>query len=343
MLSASLLLLVAQPQLIRLPVGGIVPDVAQQGAKAWVAYGDRSDGYVAEIRLADGSLGASARVNSIRGSVLAGGERGPRIAAGTNTLHVAWQAPAGDGAHVWYARSTNGGKGFESQRDLLQGSVGIDMVNVAAQGRRVVVMWLDGRGGEDPASPATSSIYFVESTDGGNTFGPNTKLMASFPGRACACCTLDLTFSEEGSLKVLYRSGQGNIRDVWLLERPPGKSGFSALRVSEDNWSLKTCPMDGPRYFEGAGRPVAAWMSEGQTYWGERAGVSFLERRRLAGGPSKYPSVARAPDGSLLGIWEAEGRVHWRELPNGKSGSFDSSGHRSALFVAPDGSFRIVN
>ncbi|MCO5296547.1 MAG: hypothetical protein M9921_06805 [Fimbriimonadaceae bacterium] len=360
MLSACLLAVSASPLLVRLPVGGIVPDVAVQGSRAWVAYGDRSDAYVAEIKFGDQTLTPPVRVNSTRGSAVAGGERGPQIAAGTNALHVAWQGPQEGGAHVWYARSANGGKGFESQRDLLQGSVGVDMVTVAAMGKRVVVLWLDGRGGEDPRSPATSLIYYVESTDGGNTFGPNTKLeaysiveprsaggrvsaVAARARRACACCTMDAQFTEDGTLKVLYRSGEGNIRDVWLLERPTDRREFSALRVSEDNWSLKTCPMDGPRYFESVGRPVAAWMSDGRTYWAERAGETFLPRKQLADGPSKYPSVARGADGSLLGIWEADGRVHWRDLPDGSSGAFDSSGHRSALFVAPDGRFTIVN
>lgn len=342
MLSACLLV-VASPVLIRLPVGGIVPDVALEAPRAWVAYGDRSDGYVSEINLGDNTLTAPARINTTPGTVLTGGERGPKIAAGRNALHVAWQSPAGSEPRVWYARSVNGGKGFESQRNLLQGSIGVDMVTVAAQGNRVVVLWLDGRGGDDPQSPATSLLYFAESTDGGNTFGPNTKLRATYSGRACACCTLDAQFDQDGALKVLYRTGQGNLRDVWLLERAPGQGVFTALRVSEDNWSIKTCPMDGPRFFEGSGRPVAAWMSQGRTYVAERAGEAFLPRKPLADGPSKYPSIARAPDGSLLGIWEDGGRVHWRLLSSGESGSFESSGHRSALFLAPDGRFRIVN
>lgn len=283
------------------------------------------------------------RVNTLPGSVVAGGERGPKIAWAANTVHVAWMDTEGGRPRVAYARSANGAKSFETARNLLSSPVGIDMVTVAARNKHVAVLWLDGRGGGDPATPATSPIYLCESKDGGNTFGPNQRIGTPFSGTACACCTMSASFDADGTLSIAFRTGFNNVRDIWLLQREDGEQAFSTTRVSDDQWSLKTCPMDGPRWSSGAGRPLIAWMSAGKVWWSEKAGAAFLPRKPLTDTPAKYPMVVRSPALETLGIWEAAGRVYWRYLPEGESGSFPSSTERSAVYAGADGKFRILN
>lgn len=343
MLTTLVFVLAAAPVHVNLPVGGLVPDAARDGATTYVAYGVRPDAFVATLDEVSNTLTEGVKANSLPGTVVTGGERGPKVAAGAGHVHVAWQDPNHAVPRVWYARSANGGKSFASQRNLLTGAAGIDMVSVAARGRNVVVLWLDGRGGEDAENPVSSPIYYAESTDAGNTFGPNTKLQTPFRGTACACCTLDAQFEQDGTLSVLFRTGYRNVRDVWLLQRASGASAFSAVRVSDDKWNLKTCPMDGPRYAAGAGQQVAVWMSDKRVYWAERAGVAFLPRKTLTEGEAKYPEVARNSHGELLALWQAGAALKWGFLPGGASGSFPSSGHRAAIVVGADDRFRIVN
>ena len=333
----------APPLLVHVPIGGLVPDIAQGAGTTYVAYGGRRDAFVGVVDETKNEVVRPVRVNAIPGSVVAGGERGPKIAWASNTLHVAWMDTAGGAPRVAYARSVNGGKSFESVRNLLAGSVGIDMVTIAAKGKDVVVLWLDGRGGQDAANPATSPIYFSESMDAGNTFGPNQRIGSPFSGAACACCTLSASFSDDGTLSIAFRTGFNNVRDIWLLERESGQKAFSSTRVSDDQWSLKSCPMDGPRWAAGPGRPLIAWMSAGKVWWSEKAGASFLPRRALTDSAAKYPVVFRASTMETLGVWESAGRVHWRFLPDGESGSFASSTQRSAVYMGADGRFRIVN
>ena len=338
-----LALVSAPPLLVHVPVGGLAPDVARGGGTTYVAYGDRRDAFVGVVDEAKNTIERPVRVNDVPGTVIAGGERGPKIAWGTNALHVAWMDTKAGSQRVAYARSANRGKSFETARNLLAGSVGIDMVTVAARGRQVVVLWLDGRGGLDADNPATSPIYLCESKDGGNTFGPNQRIGSPYSGTACACCTLSASFDDDGTLSIAFRTGYKNVRDIWLLQREAGQNAFSSVRVSDDQWSLKTCPMDGPRWSAGPGRPLIAWMSAGKVWWSEKAGSAFLPRKPLTDGRAKYPMVARSPAGEVLGVWEEGGKVHWRNLPEGESGAFPSSGERSAVYVGADGRFRIIN
>ena len=44
----------------------------------------------------------------------------------------------------------------------------------------------------------------------------------------------------------MFRSAERNIRDFYVLKGRPDDNKFMAIRVNEDNWELKTCPMCGP-------------------------------------------------------------------------------------------------
>ena len=48
----------------------------------------------------------------------------------------------------------------------------------------------------------------------------------------------------------------------------PGENKFAAIRVNEDNWELKTCPMCGPELTVTPGGPqLCAFMSRHKVYW----------------------------------------------------------------------------
>lgn len=291
---------------VRLPVGAVCPDA--EGT--CVVYAQRGDAYLRSE--------TPVRINSRPGSVEAGGERGPKIALAGPTLGVVWQDDYRNGAHVWFTRSADGGKSFSPQADLLEGKTpGIDHPAIAARGRRIVVLWLDGRSGPDPQAPTTSTIWYRLSDDAGATFGPMRELSANAKLRACACCSFDPTFEPDGTLKIAFRSGIESIRDIWTASGDAGTNHFVLERISRTGWKFDGCPMDGPRQ---SGRHIAYAVD----------GKCYADGRLL--GPGRYPNVR-----GDLASWQEGRKLHWRNLTTGRSGVEDAGEDRACLTGGADG------
>lgn len=291
---------------VRLPVGAVCPDAEGR----FIVYAQGGNAYLRGA--------TSVRINARADSVEAGGERGPKVALAGAVLGVAWQDDYRHGAHVWFARSTDGGKTFAPQIDLLEGKTpGIDHPAIAAQGQRVVVLWLDGRSGPDPAAPTTSTIWYRLSEDAGASFGPMRELSADGKLRACACCSLDPVFESDGTLKIAFRSGIGSVRDIWTASGDPGVNRFVLKRISRTGWKFEGCPMDGPR--QSGGR--IAYAVDGKCY---------VDGRLLGAG--RYPNVRGA-----VATWQEGRKLHWLNLATGQSGIEEAGEDRACLFDGADG------
>ncbi len=303
---------------LRVPMGGLCPDaVFDHGAVSFV-YGDGKDGWYR----GSGSK-APVRINSIPGTVIAGGERGPKIAALGDRTFAVWQGDYRQGPHVWVSRGD--AKGFETQRDLLDAKTpGIDQVAVASQANKVVVLWLDGRGGQDADNPVTSTIWYALSRDAGATFGPNREIMALPRLRACACCSFAARFGSDGRLEVTYRGGCFNVRDIWRAVGTPESDEWKVAQLTHTGWKFEGCPMDGPR----AAGSHFAYSINGQCY----ADGAVL-------GAGKYANVSS----SGIATWQDGNRMFWKNLDTGHRGSFDGVAARVAVIVRSDGTVVIVH
>lgn len=308
---------------MRLPDRAICPSAIGDAGTVHVAYGDGKDAWYTRY-----GQTARSRINSNEGTVHSAAERGPRIALADGTICVAWQGDYRQGPHVWFARSVDGGRSFEQQKDLIKGTTpGLDEVAITASGPLVAVFWLDGRGGQDEAAPVTSTIWYSFSADSGETFGPNLQVQAQEKLRACACCSLDAMLMQSGIVRIAYRSGIGNIRDLWTVTGRPGQSKWDLTRISNENWKFQGCPMDGPRM---SGDAIVYSIS-GKSYY-----KSSPTATQILLGQGNYAGLCRTA-GDDLAVWQEDGSLNWRFMKSGASGQLPTGSSRACVTIGPGG------
>jgi hypothetical protein len=236
----------ADVKTIRAPNHGEVPEVVLDAKGVLhMTYGRGLPGDGFYVRSTDGgkTFTEPVRVNRRVGTVTTGMERGPKLALGKDgTIHVVWLGYYKNSGGVFYSRSTDGGKTFEPERNLLEPVYGADNATVAADADgNVVALWTGGFPGtkEDPESPTASPIILARSTDNGRTFSKNELLKSDHPasGRACGCCRLNAQVAGD-NLYVGFRGGYQNLRDPYLLRGPKAENNFHVVRVSKDDWEF---------------------------------------------------------------------------------------------------------
>jgi hypothetical protein len=95
----------------------------------------------------------------------------PRIAVSGSTIHVAWADYRTGLWQVWYKRSTDYGATWQDDVQLSNGTGIIEVPEVAVADLGVHVVWQDSRHGLN-----NHEVYYVHSTDGGATWGAETRL-----------------------------------------------------------------------------------------------------------------------------------------------------------------------
>ncbi len=368
----------ARPEVrvLSLPEGALVPDVMMDGAGVLhMVYGLGDDAWY--VRSADNgrTFSAPVKVNTVGKVTLTMGERGPRLALGQlgilanarvrvsePSIHVVWADKWSPGVQVYprYSRSLDGGRTFEPPRALASLS-GIDGLTMAADGAGTVVAFFHQvTPGQQLEVPEAHRLYLVRSTDNGATFGPEERVkIRGMDDLACSMCMMRARITADANICLAYRVANDNIRDFFLLRSPKQESAFTPLRVNEDYWELKTCPMCGPELtLDPAGRMLCAFMSRHRVYW------SALDDGRFAlhvATPANendeiYPAAFGDGKGHVLLVWQvgpmAVGRtaiVKWALYRSdgtftGKQGTLgvSTSGTKATAFLGTDGAFYIV-
>ncbi|MCB1231219.1 MAG: exo-alpha-sialidase [Verrucomicrobiae bacterium] len=274
--------------------------------------------------------GAAIAMGTIRGGQLAIGRQG--------IVHVSWMGSGetlASGAKpaeapMLYSRSTDGGKTFEPERNLITSAQGLDgggSVAADAEGN-VHVFWhapeRPGAVGEDQRG-----VWVASSTDDGAVFSPERIAWDGKVG-ACGCCGLKSFSLPTGTSFVLFRSAESpSQRDIYLLSRQSGIDGtFSGHKI--DAWNINRCPMSSAAFAASDDRLAIAWESRDRVYFqgiDSRTGAPIDTAISPEGHPhkgQKHPSLAIDEAGNLLlvwmvpGGWGAPGRVEWRVfLPDG--------------------------
>lgn len=335
-----------------------------------LVYGKEMNAYYAQSRDGGKTFSRPVQLNTRPMTVTVGMERGPKIAIGKeNALHVVWQGHYQKGGGVWVTRSLDGGKTFAPERNVLDKTIGIDEPTIAAdKNGQVVVLWLDGRLGEDPDNPVASPLFMAWSSDNGASYRPNKRLETDFKGRGCSCCMLWARYVE-GELAIAFRTGYHDIRDMYLLRGTPESNNFRAKRVSADNWKFHGCPMSGPRFAVRLEKvkigpdvtgihwhTYVAWMSEGKAYWtfSPNWGYQPFAPRIPApdNGDGNYPMILTDAKARVLYLWTRDGKARWALYspdslgsPRPKpfaSGVAGDAIDRPSAFVRPDGGFVIL-
>lgn len=326
---------------VRIPAGGMQPDVVVDGAHVLhLVYlsGDPAAADVFYTTSRDGgdTFAAPIRVNSQPGSAIAVGTiRGAQLALGRDgSIHVVWNGSNGaepkppvrgdqkPGMPLLYARAAGAGQPFAPQRNLMTSTRHLDGgASIAADGAGAVyVVWhgnaIDGAEGEQ-----FRRVWLARSTDDGRTFGAETAISPADTG-TCGCCGLEAAASG-ANVYVLYRGAREQVhRDVHALTSLDGGRTFTARLV--DRWENGACPMSSMTILPGRA-PLYAWEHDGQ--------VAFSEDTRVvAPAPPntedpkarrKHPRLALAADGNVLltwatgAGWNKGGGVAWQMFADG--------------------------
>jgi len=305
----------AGPRRVTVPDGGIVPDVAKAGEALHLVFGGDGHAYYARSTNDGRTFSPAVRLSNDSSKASLGHERGPKLAIGRDgSIHAAWANDAHN--KVFYSRSTDGGRNFTLPRNVAP-EKGLDGPSIAADANgNVYVVWMAG---EARGGAAASLIHLTKSADNGATFSAAEPIATNYPNNAaCACCNLKAFIGPGGRFFIGLRGANNNIRDVHLLRATPDGSRFEAFRVSEDNWRLEGCPMQGP-WVETApdGRVLTvAWSSQGQVYYAISAdgGMIFSPRSMpltRPGSPRRDPLALRNARGEILFAWVEQSALRW--------------------------------
>lgn len=305
-------------QVSRVPHNGIQPQVTvEANGTVDLLYfsGDPKNGDLFFVRSGSKPL----RVNSQAGSAFAIGTiRGGQIAVGANgRVHVAWNGsgialPMGPvnpeegkaGSPMLYARLNDQGTAFEPQRNLMQGTFGLDgggTVAADAAGN-VFVAW-HGKQAGAAEGEAGRHVWIAASHDSGETFAPESPAWKE-PTGACGCCGMSMFAASDGSLYALYRSATENVhRDIYLLASKDHGSSFAGSLVQR--WEINACPMSSMSFAESLGTTFAAWETGGQVFYGKISGSKIGQPIAAPGEGKgrKHSRVAANKLGDVLMAW----------------------------------------
>ena len=194
------------------------------------------------------------------------------------------------------------------------------------------VIWLDGRNSEfnDNPDSGTMTLRFA-------SFDANWEQTADveIDHQVCECCSTTAVMTSDGVLagfRDLLPANDTEFRDIGVSRLENGKWTPTAS-VSQDNWEIYACPVNGPM-LSARGRDVAAaWFTvkddQGQAYaaFSSDAGSTWGAPIRLDDrGSLGRVDVEMLDDGSAVATWVefAEGRSDFRLR------LVDPSGERSA-------------
>ena len=218
--------------LLNTPGGGIQPQAAigTDGVVHLIYFkGDPTAGDVFYTRLGPGKreFASAIRVNGQPGSAVAVGTiRGAQLAIGRGgRVHVAWNGSgkvppkaASDSTPMLYARSDREGKAFETQRNSMTKTSGLDGGGTVAVGPDgdVYVAW-HGRSEDSAQGEDGRRMWMARSRDDGATFAPEEPAFDQ-PTGACGCCGTRAMADGRGTLYVLYRAATKVVgRDMYPL------------------------------------------------------------------------------------------------------------------------------
>ena len=144
-------------------------------------------------------------------------------------------------------RSSDGGQTFSAPFTVHQDRQEIThrFDSVAFDGQGVLhTLWVDKRDQPPKGSAqkyAGAAIYRNESKDGGQTFGPDTKVA----DHSCECCRIGLARNPQGQLQATWRHVFDNsTRDHAFAS--VGAPANHITRSTHDDWQINACPHHGP-------------------------------------------------------------------------------------------------
>lgn len=146
------------------------------GQTVHVVWDDQRDGHN-EIYYKNSTNGGDTWGSDIRLTNIVSNKTHPSVSVYATTVHIVWEDSRDGNIEVYYKRSTDGGTIWGADIRLTNNSSSSHNPSIAVSGLTVHVVWYDRRDGTD-------EIYYKRSTDGGLTWGTDTRL-SSLPLGGC--------------------------------------------------------------------------------------------------------------------------------------------------------------
>ena len=191
-------------------------------------------------------------------------------------------------------------------------------------------VWLDGRNMVPDSGGTPDSA-------GGKKYGGMTLRYAHFDYAGevledgeidklvCDCCQTDVAMAAEGPVVVYRDRTTEEIRDISVTRHVDG-GWTESITVSDDNWLMRGCPVNGPAIDADGEQVVVAWYgapnrkSRVKLVWSQDAGRTFstpviVDETSVSG----RVDVALLSDGSAMVSWmgksaEGVGQVRARQV-----------------------------
>lgn len=205
-------------------------------------------------------------------------------------------------------------------------------VSMVPWGDGAAVAWLDGQAMHVPDTyagqgsgadaggirGAMSARFRTLAPDG--TLGPEVLL----DDRTCECCQTALAHVSDGLVAAYRDRSDEEVRDIAIV-RGAGEVWTEPAHVSEDEWTIRGCPVNGPQLSADGQALAAAWYTgaggEPQAYvaFSEDGGATFGDRIRIDEGlPLGRLDIELLGDGSAVVVWleasDEAGRVLARRV-----------------------------
>ncbi len=201
----------ADTRLTNNTASSLFPSIAVSGSVVHVVWHDERDGdwEIYCKRSTDGgvSWGADTRLtNNTAASFF------PSIAVSGLVVHVVWRDARDGNPELYYKRSTDGGASWGADTRLTNNTAASFEPSVAVSGLVVHVAWSDARDGN-------YEIYYKRSTDGGVSWGADTRLTnntaaSERPSAAVSSSVVHVVWSDprDGNHEIYYkRSTDGGV------------------------------------------------------------------------------------------------------------------------------------
>ena len=178
---------------------------------------------------------------------------------------------------------------------------------------RLGAIWLDGRKLDNDGFGDMGLIYSSIGKDG------SLGTEATLDGRVCECCQTAAA-AVPGGMVVVYRDRTGKeIRDISIVRYTNGK--WSAPEpLSNDNWEIDGCPVNGPAIASNGKNVAVAWFTAPD----EKARVNVM---LSTDGGKTFGKAVRVDDGNtsgrldVLSLSTGGAIVSWVERGSAGSGS----------------------
>lgn len=197
----------------------------------------------------------------------------------------------------------------------------------------VGVVWLDGR------NTTASGSDHDHGEAGGMTLrsaviSPQGRIHseAEMDSLVCDCCQTGVAISTHGPVVVYRNRTESEIRDIYLA-RSVDNQWLAGSPVSDDQWEIAGCPVNGPAVMASGETVAVAWFTmAGDTprvrfAWSHDGGQSFDPAINIAEeSPTGRVDVAILDDGSAIISWldqaeDGKGLIRLRNvLPDNRLG-----------------------